>query len=69
VQDCYDEKAYVGKAPSDGRAYEVAGCSSRSLRGGGWVSVPAVARSANRDWFAPDDRYYGTGLRVARMLP
>jgi len=69
VQDCYDEKAYSGKAPNDGGAYEVAGCSALVLRGGSWGVNPQLSRAAYRNWSAPDDRYYVIGFRLARMLP
>ena len=70
VQDCYDEQAYRGKAPNDGGAYEVAGCSLRVLRGGSWDVIPRIARAAYRNWNAPDYRnIYFVGFRLARMLP
>ena len=69
VQDCYDEQAYWGKAPSDGGAYEVAGCSYRVLRGGAWNSRPLNARAADRVYDLPDSRIIGFGFRLARMLP
>ena len=69
VQDCYDEKAYAGKAPSDGRAHEVAGCSSRVVRGGSWVNLPGRLRSACRFRFSPGLRSDFLGFRLARMLP
>jgi formylglycine-generating enzyme required for sulfatase activity len=68
VQDCSDEKAY-SKAPSDGRAYEVAGCSARGLRGGSLYSYPRNARSANRNGSTADYRDSFVGFRLARMLP
>ena len=69
VQDCYDEKAYAGQAPNDGRAYEVAGCSTRVMRGGSWRSYPHGVRSAERHRFTPDLRNVDIGVRLARMLP
>lgn len=69
VQDCYDKEAYEGKAPSDGRAYEAAGCSPRALRGGSWNFVPAGLRSANRYGRTPVDSGGDVGFRLARMLP
>jgi formylglycine-generating enzyme required for sulfatase activity len=70
VQDCYDAKAYEnGETPTDGRAYEVAGCSARALRGGSWNDDPRYARSANRDWVTADGRGGYVGFRLARMLP
>ena len=69
VQDCYDDKAYGGKAPSDGGPYEVVGCSSRVLRGGSWYIYPQYLRSAYRNWNAPGLRNNNIGFRLARMLP
>jgi formylglycine-generating enzyme required for sulfatase activity len=68
VQDCYEEKAY-SKAPSDGRAYEVVGCSSRGTRGGSWSDGSHRARSAFRSWSPAGYRSYVVGFRIARMLP
>jgi formylglycine-generating enzyme required for sulfatase activity len=69
VQDCYDEKAYAGQAANDGRAHEVAGCSTRVLRGGSWGDIPQIVRSASRVRSTPDNRSFSTGVRLARMLP
>lgn len=67
VQDCYDEQAYRGKAPSDGRAHEVAACASRVLRGGAWFDVPWYARAANRYDYGPNGRPHYFGFRVCRV--
>ena len=40
--------------------------ASRVLRGGSWISFAGSARSALRNWVAPDDRFDFTGLRFAR---
>jgi formylglycine-generating enzyme required for sulfatase activity len=70
VQDCWEAKAYEsGIAPSDGRAYEVAGCSARALRGGSWNYYPRYARSADRNRNTADNRNNNVGFRLARMLP
>lgn len=69
VQDCYHRDAYGGRAPSDGRAYEVAGCSDRVLRGGSWFFDPVSARSAFRGGITPDYRIGIFGFRLARMIP
>ena len=39
--------------------------SYRVSRGGGWSSLPQYARSANRDWSAPEFRNNYLGFRVA----
>ena len=63
--DCWHEN-YDG-APTDGSAWTSGGeCGRRVLRGGSWVIVPGVVRSAYRDWSLADDRYYVSGFRVAR---
>ena len=41
----------------------------RLLRGGAFSSRPAIVRSANRNWFAPSDRYSYTGFRPCQDLP
>ena len=69
VQDCYDEKAYAGAAPSDGSAFEKTGCTSRVLRGGSWVGNSRLLCAANRDVSAPDDRFVNIGFRVCRVSP
>ena len=40
--------------------------SSRVDRGGCWRDSAQDARSADRYWLSPDDRYYGMGFRVLR---
>jgi formylglycine-generating enzyme required for sulfatase activity len=65
-QDCYHD-SYNG-APSDGSSWTSDDCSSRVLRGGSWVSVPRLLRSADRNWVAPDYRGDVVGFRVARAL-
>ena len=71
VQDCYDRKAYAGAAPSDGSAFEKAGCAKRVLRGGYWGGYDTSdLRAANRIGVAPDDlRRQGFGFRVCRVSP
>ena len=38
----------------------------RVSRGGSWVYSSPNCRSANRNWFSPDDRYFSLGFRVLR---
>ena len=39
--------------------------SDRVLRGGSWVHIAQYCRSADRDSFGPDYRYYNIGFRLA----
>ena len=72
VEDCFHED-YTG-APTDGRAWTTGGyreggyCGCRVIRGGGWDTEPEGLRSAFRGCFAPWERYYSVGFRVARTL-
>lgn len=66
VQDVYHEN-YSG-APTDGNAWESGGDPSRRvMRGGSWNSYPWSLRSAYRNGITPDDRFDGTGFRLARI--
>ncbi len=62
-QDYFHDN-YKG-APTDGSAW-VTGedPAARSLRGGSWSRNPNDCRSANRDWFARDEKYINLGFRV-----
>jgi len=69
VEDCqhgsYDE------APRDGSAWLEANggnCSRRVLRGGSWIDLPRLLRSANRSRYNTDGRGSFIGFRVARTL-
>ena len=66
VQDCWND--HYGGAPADGRAWESGNCSRRVLRGGSWLSLPRLLRSANRSRFGSGIRIYDYGFRVARTL-
>jgi formylglycine-generating enzyme required for sulfatase activity len=67
VEDCWHEN-YSG-APTDGSGWTTACIGNyRVLRGGSWDFIPAILRSANRTWSAPDFRNYFIGLRLARTL-
>jgi len=67
VDDCLQDD-YVG-APADGRAWLVGKCKFRVLRGGSWNAKPRNVRTARRLGFKAGFRYFGSGLRPARMLP
>nr|AEQ20334.1 formylglycine-generating sulfatase-like enzyme [uncultured bacterium EC5] len=66
VQDCYDAKAYAGKAPNDGSAYDATTCASRALRGGCWGFGAENLRSSDRGKLPPDASLGITGFRVCR---
>ena len=71
VRNCRSP-SYAG-APSDGSARESGDCDLRSVRGGGWRTLPRYLRSANRGWHGPPAaRLYrgdaSAGFRVARVL-
>ena len=63
VQDKYQDN--YKKAPKDGSARESKG-ANRVIRGGSWLGTPRYLRSANRGWYAPDDRDDDLGFRLAR---
>jgi len=66
VQDCYKDN-YDG-APSDGAAWVTGNCANRVVRGGSWVGLRQLPRSAYRDWRPSDGRTYGLGFRLARTI-
>lgn len=52
-------------APNDGSAWtENPRATYRVLRGGSWLNLPWVCRSALRFWNTPDFRYYNLGFRL-----
>jgi formylglycine-generating enzyme required for sulfatase activity len=67
VQDFWHEN-YQG-APTDGSAWVSGGNQARRvLRGGSWVLHSVALRSARRALFAPGNRDFNTGMRIARTL-
>ncbi|MBT4726506.1 MAG: SUMF1/EgtB/PvdO family nonheme iron enzyme, partial [Planctomycetaceae bacterium] len=42
--------------------------SSRVLRGGSWFNNSRYSRSALRNWFVADLRFYDLGFRLVREL-
>ena len=66
VEDCWN-RSYAG-APSDGSAWESGDCSVRVVRGGSWVSLPRLLRSADRRRNSTGYRDDHAGLRIARTL-
>ena len=52
-------------APTDGSAWDDQGENdSRVLRGGSWIYIPRLCRSASRDYYLPGYRSSGVGFRV-----
>ena len=43
------------------------GASDRVFRGGSWDNNGVHCRAANRIWYAPSDRFYNVGFRLARV--
>lgn len=66
MEDCYDD-SYNG-TPTDGSAWISGDCVSRVVRGGSWVDVPDLLRSASRSGGPSVNRGAGIGFRVARTL-
>jgi len=67
-QDYWHEN-YEG-APTDGSAWIEGGDESRRiLRGGSWVDVPRLCRSAFRLYITPDNASYVIGFRVVCVAP
>jgi len=62
VQDCWKD-SYQG-VPTDGSALEVAGCTTRVIRGGSWRARPNSLRSFGRGNSAASTRGEDLGLRV-----
>ena len=66
VQDCWNDN--YGGAPTDGKAWKSGDCGGRVLRGGSWVNLPGLLRSAIRYWYVTGFRISYLGFRVARTL-
>jgi len=71
VADWYDKDYY--KRSLERNPQGPGSGSSKVLRGGSWFNdppfVPFYLRSANRDYYSPDSRYYLIGFRCARGAP
>jgi len=67
VQDCWQPTGYEG-APSDGSAFETAGCNWRARRGGGFSDSPFLLRVDTRGHGQPGDRAPAVGFRVVRTV-
>ena len=67
VLDCWHEN--YARAPRDGSAWTSgANCRRRVLRGGSWLSSPALLRSADRYIYDAGARVGFLGFRVSRTL-
>jgi formylglycine-generating enzyme required for sulfatase activity len=66
VEDCWHDN-YKG-APSDGSVWSSADCGRFVVRGGSWLNVPQLLRSAQRLRYSPDYRVNKLGFRVGRTL-
>lgn len=65
VEDCY--YSTYAAVPTDGRpSLPPAQCSQRSVRGGSFQTLSAVASFSARDYLAQDGRSPSVGFRVAR---
>ncbi len=66
--DGYDPN-YYKRSPRDDPQGDP-GASRRVIRGGGWFNRPSTCRSAERGpWFAPSDRSFDVGFRLAMDAP
>ena len=61
--DWYDDHYYSSSPRHDPQGPAVG--TTRVLRGGSWISIPATARAANRDWSYPSSKTSIYGFRVA----
>ena len=66
TSDCWNE-TYEG-APKDGRPWTSGNCDRRPIRGGGWVNVPWLLRSATRTDASINSAANSSGFRVAKTL-
>lgn len=69
TEDCWHGD-YNG-APIDGAAWAAShegDCSGRMIRGGSWLYVPRLARSADRNRINLYETYNNVGFRLARTL-
>jgi formylglycine-generating enzyme required for sulfatase activity len=66
TEDCWSDKN-AGN-PGDGSARTSGDCSRRVVRGGSWLSLPRVLRSAYRVWGHAGAGYDAYGFRLARTL-
>jgi formylglycine-generating enzyme required for sulfatase activity len=65
VADWYADD-YYASSPSDNPTGPASGGAQYSGRGGGWKSMAKWLRTAERDWYAPDDEGGSLGFRCAK---
>jgi formylglycine-generating enzyme required for sulfatase activity len=66
-----DPDALANDAPADGSAWlekDGGDCDRRVVRGGSWIDIPLILRSAGRDGYYTDNTGSGVGFRIARAL-
>jgi formylglycine-generating enzyme required for sulfatase activity len=68
VADCYEEDAYKTHENYPAMVGSWYDFCVRVFRGGSWVSIPRLLRSANRGGTVADFRISDVGFRVARTL-
>ena len=56
-------------APTDGKVWVLGTSSKKVLRGGSWVDIPVICRSAYRVVDTRVNRSYDIGFRVVRVVP
>lgn len=66
TDDCWNE-SYAG-APVDGSPFATGTCGRKVVRGGAWAEIPAVLRSAARNWNFFEVQPVTDGLRIVRVL-
>jgi formylglycine-generating enzyme required for sulfatase activity len=66
TEDCWNDSNQGN--PGNGLARKSGDCSSRVLRGGGWMNNPIALRAANRYYDSVLNRNIDVGFRVARTL-
>jgi formylglycine-generating enzyme required for sulfatase activity len=66
TEDCWHDN--YQEAPAHGSAWRSGDPRRRVVRGGSWMDVPIILRSANRIQVSTDWALYVLGFRVARTL-
>jgi formylglycine-generating enzyme required for sulfatase activity len=66
VEDCYDTNAYENRSSSITNPLVDSGCERRVLRGGSFVYLAGLLRSAFRIGHQPEDRVEDVGFRCVR---